>query len=164
MYPWIVFLHMVFVFGFLLAHGISAGVILQLRNENEPERMKALLDLSGQSARTMYISLLLLIITGIIAGVSGQWWGQQWIWLSLVVLILVFVGMQVRGSGYLLQLRKTIGAQYFENMKLHPALAPASKEEIAALLASSRGRAMELLGMGGIGLLVILWLMILKPF
>jgi hypothetical protein len=39
---------------------------------------------------------------------------------------------------------------------------PASSKEIAALISPSRGR--ELLAIGGVGLVVILWLMILKPF
>jgi hypothetical protein len=153
---------MVFVFGFLLAHGVSAGVILRLPAEQDPERMKALLDLSGHSAQSMYISLLLLIVTGVVSGFMGEWWGQIWIWASLVVLVLVFVGMQVRGSGYTTAVRKAIGAPYFEKMKLQDPLPPASKEEIAALLSPSRG--IELLAMGGVALLIILWLMILKPF
>ena len=162
MYVWVVFLHMVFVTGFLLAHGISAGVILQLNNEREPERIKALLDLSGHSARFMYISLLLLLVTGVVAGFMGSWWGQIWLWASLVVLVLIFVGMQVRGSAYLTNLRKAIGAPYFESMKLQDPLPASTQEEITHLIQPSRG--MELLGMGGVGLLIILWLMILKPF
>jgi hypothetical protein len=162
MYIWVVFLHMVCVTGFLLAHGVSAGVILRLNTENEPERMKALLDLSGHSARTMYISLLLTLITGIILGFMGSWWGQVWIWASLVVLVLVFVGMQVRGSSYLTNLRKALGAPYFERMALQQPLPPASNEEINKLISPSRG--IELLAMGGVGLVIILWLMILRPF
>jgi hypothetical protein len=47
-------------------------------------------------------------------------------------------------------------------MKLQTPLPPAGSEEIATLISPSRGR--ELLAMGGIGLVIILWLMILKPF
>lgn len=162
LYYWVLFVHMAAVFGFLLAHGVSAGVILQLRNEREPERIRALLDLSGHSYAVMYPSLLLLLATGIIAGFMGDWWGQGWIWASLVVLVLIYAGMTVRGSSYLTRVRKVAGAEYFENMKRQPPLAPASKEEIVALISASRG--MELLAMGGVGLVIILWLMILRPF
>jgi len=129
MYLWIVFLDVACVFAFLLAHGVAAGVILQLRNETEPERMKALLDLSGHSARTKYISLLLTVLTGIILGFMGSWWGQWWIWLSLVVLVLVFVGMQVRGASYLTNLRKALRAPYFERMALQEPPPPASAKK-----------------------------------
>ena len=162
MYTWVVLVHMIGVTGFLLAHGVSAGVILQLGKERETERMKALLDLSGLSVRTMYISLLVLIAAGIVAGFMGDWWGSGWLWASLVVFVLIYVGMQVRGSSYTTRLRKAIGAPYFESMKLQTPLPPAGSEEITALISPSRGR--ELLAMGGIGLVIILWLMILKPF
>jgi hypothetical protein len=162
MYYWVVLLHMVGVFGFLLAHGVSAGVILRLNSEREPERMRALLDLSGHSQSVMYPSLLVLLGAGIVAGFMGDWWGQGWIWASLVVLVLIFVAMIVRGSSYLTGLRKAVGAEYFENRKRQPPLPPQSPEVVARLI--SPGRGMELLGIGGAGLLIILWLMIMRPF
>src|SRR6476660_6559953 len=146
MYYWVVFLHMVGVFGFLLAHGVSAGVGLRLESEREPQRIRALLDLSGHSIRWMYFSLLLLIAAGIVAGFMGNWWGQIWLWVSLVVFVLVFVAMQVRGSSYYTNIRKAIGADYYENRKVQQPLAPKSPEEIAALISPSRGK--ELLGIG----------------
>lgn len=162
MYYWLVFLHIVGVFGFLLAHGVSAGVILRLRSERDPQRIRALLDLSGHSYAVMYPSLLVLLAGGIIAGFVGNWWGTGWIWVSLVVLVLIYAGMMVRGSGYLHPLRKAIGAEYYEKGKIQPSLPPASEEEIARLIQPSR--AYELLAIGGIGLLIILWIMVLKPF
>jgi hypothetical protein len=162
MYYWVVFLHMVGVFGFLLAHGVSAGVILRLRSESDPERIRALLELSGHSYSVMYPSLLVLLVAGIISGFMGDWWGQGWIWASLVVLVLIYIGMTVRGSSYLTRLRKAVGAEYFEKMKSQPPLTPLSREEIAGLMEPSRG--IELLAIGVGGLLIILWLMILKPF
>jgi hypothetical protein len=145
-----------------MAHGVSAGVALRLRSEREPERIRALLDLSGHSISTMYISLLVLLASGIAAGFVGEWWGQIWIWASLVVLVLIFVGMQVRGSSYYTSIRKAIGAEYFERGRRQPPLPAKSPEEVAALISPSRG--MELLGIGVIGLAIILWLMVLKPF
>jgi hypothetical protein len=162
LHPWFVYLHIAGVFGFLMAHGVSAGVALRLGSEREPERIRALLDLSGHAIRFMYLALLLLLAGGVAAGFSGGWWGQLWIWAALVVLVLIFVGMQVRGSGYYTSLRKAIGAQYFEGRKVQPPLPPKSAEEIAALVSPARG--MELLGIGVVGLLIILWLMVLKPF
>ena len=43
------FAHLAGVFGFLVAHGVSAGVGLRLRKERDPVRARALLDLSASS-------------------------------------------------------------------------------------------------------------------
>jgi hypothetical protein len=49
MVRWIVFLHIAGIFGFLLSHGSSAGVVFALRHERKPERIRALLQLSGSA-------------------------------------------------------------------------------------------------------------------
>jgi hypothetical protein len=46
MYSWIVFAHVLGVFGFLLGHGAAALVTFKLRGERAVERIRALLDLS----------------------------------------------------------------------------------------------------------------------
>jgi ABC-type Co2+ transport system permease subunit len=92
MYRWIVFLHIAGIFGFLLAHGSSAGVAFALRRERRPERLRALLDLSSSTLSVFYLSLLVLLAAGIVAGFMGHWWGQGWIWLSLGVLVAMVVG------------------------------------------------------------------------
>ena len=47
MYPWVVFLHVLSAFGFLLAHGASAAVMFKVRGEQDRARLHALLDLSN---------------------------------------------------------------------------------------------------------------------
>ena len=79
MYPWIVFLHVAGGFGFMLAHGASASVAFALRRERNLERLRALLDLSSGSFNVMYLSLLVLLAAGIVAGFMQKWWGQGWI-------------------------------------------------------------------------------------
>ena len=44
--PWIVFIHIVAAFGFVLSHGVSAFVAFRIRAERDPARIGALLDLS----------------------------------------------------------------------------------------------------------------------
>jgi len=46
MYPWFVYLHILGIFGFLLAHGASAAAAFALRRERNLERVRVLLDLS----------------------------------------------------------------------------------------------------------------------
>jgi hypothetical protein len=49
MYFWMVFLHVLCVLAFLMAHGVSASVFFALRNERNVERIRSLLQLSGSS-------------------------------------------------------------------------------------------------------------------
>lgn len=60
MYRWLVFLHVIGIFGFLVSHGASASVFFALRHERNLERVRLLLQLSVSSFRVMGISLLVL--------------------------------------------------------------------------------------------------------
>ena len=162
MYPWIVFLHVIAVFGFLLAHGASASVAFRVRSERNLDRLHALLELSGASQGVMYASLGLLLLTGIIAGFMGNWWSRGWIWLSLGLLIAIMVAMYALGSNYYGKVRKATGLEFMDGMKPHPPMEPVGAEEIDALLASGRPMLIAVIGFGGIA--VIAWLMMFKPF
>lgn len=81
MYRWIVFNHVARVLVFLRAHGASAVVSFRLKNERDPERLRALLDLSSASIGSIatWIPLGVVILTGVVLGFMGGWWGQWWI-------------------------------------------------------------------------------------
>ena len=81
------FVHLVGVPGFLGGHGVSAAVGLRLRRERGRDRIRALLDLSAGARAFTYGSLLVLLVGGVGAGVTGHWWGQSWIWAALVLLV-----------------------------------------------------------------------------
>ena len=162
MYQWIVFLHVAGGFGFMLAHGASASVAFALRRERSLERIRALLDLSSGSFNVMYLSLLVLLVAGIVAGFMQKWWGQWWIWTALGLLIAIMVGMTVFGTLFYGKLRKAVGLEFMENWRPHPPIEPASAAELDALLA--RGQPVLLTVIGAGGLILILWLMMFKPF
>lgn len=162
MHKWLVFLHIAGTLGFMMAHGASASVAFALRRERSPERIRALLELSGDSYNAMYLSLLILFVSGIVAGFTGQWWGTGWIWTALGLLIAILAGMSILGSGTYGKVRKAVGMEFFENFKSQKPVAPASAEEVDALL--KRGQPILLTVIGYGGLMIILWLMIFKPF
>lgn len=162
MYNLIVFLHVVALFGFLLAHGISVIMAFALRRERKLERIHALLELSSAAGGMMIGSLLLLLISGIVAAFMGNWWGYGWIWLSLGLLVAIWMVMGFFGARYYAAIRKATGFEYLERGKRHPAGEPASAEEMAALLSRTRPVLLAVTGIGG--LLIILWLMMFKPF
>ncbi len=106
--------------------------------------------------------MLVLLLSGIIGGFMGHWWGEGWIWLSLALLIGINAAMFLIGSRHYTRLRKALGMPWFDRRKVQPPGEPASVEEIDALLAGAPAMSMTVIGFGGIA--VILWLMIFKPF
>jgi hypothetical protein len=161
-YPWIVLLHVLGAFGFVLAHGASAFAAIQIRAEREPARVAALLDMSGMSLGLMYISLVVLLVGGIAAGFLGGFWGSRWIWVAIGVLVLVIGAMYPMGSLHYAKVRRAVGLKSYSDPKDAPPAEPLSGPELEALLASNRPFALA--AIGGIGLIVIIWLMVLKPF
>ena len=121
MYPWLVFLHVIALFGFIMSHGVSVSVAFALRKERNPDRIQTLLNLSGGSIGILNGSILIILLTGIVSGFIGQWWGRGWIWLSLGLLLATSIYMAFVGSGYYGQVRKAIGLAYMENFKGAPA-------------------------------------------
>ncbi len=93
-YPWIVLVHVTGMTLFFIAHGAPAMVSLRLRNERDPARVLALLDLARWSmGRTAGIALLVGFVAGIVAGFVGGWWGHLWIWLALAIFVGVSLAM-----------------------------------------------------------------------
>ncbi len=154
MHRWWVFVHIAGVFGFLMAHGVSAYASLRLRNEREPARVSHLLELSSSSVSFMWNSIGVLLIGGILAGFTGHFWGQAWIWVSLGVFVAVIAAMYVMATGWAARLR-TISAAMAEGTEA------VSQGQFEEILRSKRPNAVAAVGFAG--LLLILFLMIFKP-
>jgi hypothetical protein len=152
---WWKFIHLAGVFGFLTAHGISAGVALRLRREREPTRVLALGELSQASITWLYVSLLVLLAGGVVAGFKIHAWGRGWIWASLGVLLAVWAAMYPLATNHYRKVR-------FVAKALADGSTAISEEQFVSLLRSSRPFILAGMGFGAIGL--ILYLMVLKPF
>ena len=159
LYPWLVFLHITGAFVFVMAHGVSAIVAFRLRAERDPVRMTALMELSSTSISVMYIGLLTLLIAGIIAALNRNWFSQGWPWAAIVLLVVVAVAMYVLASRYYAGIREALGLASMNNKEPGPAR-PA--DEIVRMLDTRRPEQIAVVGF--VGLLIILWLMIFKPF
>jgi len=160
LYPWVVLVHVVAAFLFILAHGASAIVSFRLRAERDPTRVLALLDLSASTIGPMYGTLGLLLLAGIAAGIMGNWFSKGWIWVALGVFIVITVLMYVVATTYYVGIRRALG-QVRAGSK-EPAPQPLPTEQLLALLDSRRPDAIAAIGV--VGLVVILWLMEFKPF
>jgi hypothetical protein len=163
--PWFVLLHILGVFGFLIAHGASVAVAFRLRSERDPARIKALLELSNAYLNAMYGGLTVLLVFGILAGISGAWWtsGKLWIWAAVVLLVLIAVGMYVVALPFFNNVRHAVGLATYDDVRkdLQPP-EPASASQLETLLASSAPVTTAVIGLGGLA--IIAWLMVLKPF
>jgi Predicted integral membrane protein (DUF2269) len=148
LYIWLKFLHIAGIGFFLLGHGISAGTSLMLRRASADAVRAALLRLSIQSAVVYYPALLLVLVTGIWMGFEGHWWKSGWIWTAIGVLVAVFVVMSALSLPY--------------HKARDAANAKPPTADLEPLL--KRTRPIELAAVGSIGLLVLFFLMVFKPF
>lgn len=159
---WIVFLHVLGAFLFVAGHGVSMFVVFQARKERDRARLGALLDVSGWSIGIATLGMLILLVAGIVAGVVLQSWDKLWIWVSLVLFLVIGFAMTPIGGGYLRGLRVALGQRPRNAKPGDPDPVAMSDSELAALQASNRPEL--LLAIGGGGFLVILYLMMFRPF
>ncbi len=154
MYQWLVFAHVLGVFGFLTAHGASAAIAFKLRGEREIARVQVLLELSRGANGVANACLLIFLAAGIALGFMGGWWGRLWIWAALLLLVVLAVAMLGVGSGPLTRIRQAL-----ESGEGSSAL---TKKSLADLLSATHPWLLTVIGGGGLA--IILWLMLFKPF
>lgn len=157
-----VFLHVLGAFMFVAGHGVSMFTVFQVRKEKDRSRLTALLDLSGWSLAIAGIGLLVLLVSGIVAGIMLGSWSRLWIWVSLALFLVIGIVMTPIGGAYLRGLRVAIGQRPRNAKAGDPDPEPVSDAELAVLQASKRPEL--LLWIGGGGFVVILYLMMFKPF
>jgi hypothetical protein len=145
LYSWLRFLHLLGLAAFLISHGVTAGAALALRGPASPAS-RGLLRLSLVSGAVAFPALLLLIVSGVWMTFAGHLWGRGWIWASIVVFVAIVVAMGLIANGYR-------GARD---------AAKESDEVLGERLGQTRPIAA--IWIGSIGLLVLLFLMVFKPF
>jgi hypothetical protein len=152
-YEWFVFTHLVGLVLFVFAHGASAFASFQIKALRDPMAIGGYLTLSQQAVRTSYIGLILLLIGGAGAATVSNLWAQPWVWSSVIVLVVVLAAMYAVGSRYYMRLRTLLMAS--------EGAPPISQQALADYLNS---RVPETLaGIGGLGFLILVWLMVMKP-
>jgi uncharacterized membrane protein len=159
---WIIFLHVLGAFMFVAGHGVSMFAVFQARRERDRAKLAAVLDLSGWSLAVAGIGLLVLLVSGIVAGIVLGSWGRWWIWVSLALFVVIGLVMTPAGGSYLRALRLAIGQRPGNAKPGDPDPVPVTDEELAALQAGRRPELLLVLGAGGF--VLILYLMMFKPF
>lgn len=164
-YPWIVFLHVAGMLIFFLAHGTSMAVAFRLKQERDPARIRALLDLSSWSLGVLpSIAMIVGIVAGIWAGIAGGHFGRVWIWLAMVLLAAVAIYMTPGVASRLTPMREAAGTRQINPFSRKPQDAPPEPNpaELERLIADWNPWPGAVIGLAGF--LSIVWLMLFKPF
>jgi hypothetical protein len=151
-YSFWLFVHLGGLLMFVAGHGASATAGMRLRRERDPARMGALLDASAATRVMTYAGLVLLGIGGIADAFLGHFWSEGWIWASIVV----FVAMTVILIG--------LAIPYYHRLRLAVAHAASRGDPGQIERISASPTPLLILVVGVVGLGVILWLMVCKPF
>jgi hypothetical protein len=162
-HAYIKYVHVLGVLIFLIGHGVSIMALWRIRTERDPHVLRTLLDFSARSIGVMSIGGLIWLLSGIYLGFSGNYWttGTYWIWAALVVAIVVIGVMTPMGRLYLNRVRVALGV----DPRATSAAPPPETVDAAALEAAiASGRPVLLMAIGLVGLAVLAWLMMFKPF
>jgi len=162
LFPWVLFLHLLSGFTFFLAHGTSVAMAFKIRSEKNFDRIRAMLDLSASTIMIMFLSLLMMGLTGLAMPFILKIWNKGWVWISIVLMVIVVVQMGFMNEKRYKHLRKLVGLPYMVGNKEFPAEEPASQEEVEAQL--NKLKIGELMGVGYVIPMIVLWLMVFKPF
>lgn len=153
-YGWWKFIHLAGVVGFVAAHGTSMAATMLMRRINEPSQVSGVLQLSAATVSAFYLSTLVLLVGGVGAGIQGQWFDQGWIWVSLGLLIGIGVAMFPMARGHFRRIRMVL--------ELMETGTTVSRDDFTRVLNS--GTPILTAGTGFVGILLIVYLMVLKPF
>ena len=154
-YLWFVFAHLAGLVLFAICHGASAFMAFRIRGERDPAIVASILQTGALSIGPMYIGLLLLIVGGLGAAAGLNLWGEPWVIASIVVFIAVLVLMYAIASPYYMALRKSLEERGPDG---RPTVEPAA---LARQLDTRRPEILALVGT--VGLVLLVWLMVIKP-
>lgn len=161
---WILYAHIAAALFFMLAHGASAAVVFRLRRERDLQRVGALLDLSRTSYLGISVTLIAILATGIALGFQGAWWGRGWIWTSLGLFLGISFVMTPLVAVPFNQARRLLGLKTPTPSRepVEVPKEPPAPDDVAAILAGPRPMIAALIGL--VGIPIILWLMMARPF
>ncbi len=104
-FNWWKLLHLVGLVGFLASHGVSMFVLYRIRTVNlDRSKIVELISFSGLTTMPMYISLGVLILGGVGAGLTIHAFWQLWLTVSIVILFVTVALMTSIAAPYFKQI------------------------------------------------------------
>lgn len=159
MYNWLVFLHVLFAFLFILAHGVHAAAMLKFRGEPDPEKLLTFFNIVPDIKYVRYLTIALGVF-GLAAAFIAGWLTKVWVWGSLIIfLIIAWVMYQYGALHYLRIWNATL--RFIEAKKANTGL-PAAQMEFDNARNAPNAMIVSIVGIAGLA--IILWLMRFKPF
>jgi hypothetical protein len=155
LYPWLVLIHLIGVIVFAVSHGVSIAMAFWIRGERDPSVVASHLRSSQKATLIMYAALAILVIGGLGAAWTGGLLLAPWVVASYIVLGIVLVTMWAVATPYYVRVRTALAP---DPVTGRPTIA---EPALAELLASRRPDVLS--SVGGLGLLILVWLMVLKP-
>jgi hypothetical protein len=155
LYQWFVVIHLLGLVVFAIAHGVSVFTAFRVRRVGDPATVATMLDLSKAAVGPVYVGLLLLLVGGVGAAWGANLWFEPWILASVAVLVVVVGVMYALATPYYIGIRQALEPRDPDG---HPVIDPA---ELTAMLDTRRPEI--LVTVGGVGLVVLIWLMVVKP-
>jgi hypothetical protein len=99
-YRWWLFLHVGSVLVFMLAHGVQVMVTWKKRWQSDPEQNLVLFE-PLPDVRWLRYSALAVVGSGLLLVAFSGLWTAAWIWVSLLLLVVIWVVMYWWGGAYL---------------------------------------------------------------
>jgi MFS family permease len=161
-YALIVLAHVVFVIVGFGAHGVSAFAIFRTKVETDRTRIAAILDLSASTFNIAGFGIIGAVILGIIAAAMRGHFSNLWPWVSIVLVVLIWISMTFMASRPMNRVREALGMPVQGDKKDAAPREPASDEVLAAAQARLRPEIVATIGVGGI--VALTWMMEVKPF
>ena len=161
-YPWVVMAHVVLVVLSLGAHGVSAFAMFRVKSETDRARVAALADLSNASLLSAGIGILLAVVTGIWAAIIGNHFSKFWPWASIIVVVVIIGLMTPLAGNPMNGVRVALGQRIRTDKKDAPPREPGSDADLA--VAQARLRPELVAGLGIAAIVILIWLMEMKPF
>ena len=160
-YPWVVLGHIVFVIVSFGAHGVSAFAMFRVKTEPDRVRAAAVLDLSTFALAAAGIGLLVAVVLGIVAAAMAGYFGRLWPWASIAVVGVTWLAMTPLAEHPMSDVRRQLGLPT-RNDKKGVELQAGTDEALAA--ARGRLRPEFVAAIGILAIVVLVWLMEMKPF
>ena len=117
-----------------MAHGTSVAMAFKLRKETDFARIRAVLDLSDYTLEIMVISFFSMGLTGLALPFFVHAWNKGWVWLSIILMLFVFIWMVWMNERAYKILRKLVGLPYRQGSKEYPAETPSNPEQVVEML------------------------------
>ncbi len=128
MYRSIVFVHVLSALAFMATHGVSIALCFRIKRARSIEDARPILDLSASMQGAMYAAFAFVGVSGIAAGIFGEWWRNGWFWVSVALLVAMVGIMTPYGANAFNRIRRAAGLPPFRRRApaaaRHPARSP----------------------------------------